>query len=55
MLNLAIDVMDGNFKAYYEGENTAFYFEDKKGNEVLLMPVSKKNPSVGFIDETTKL
>ena len=55
MLNLAIDVMVGEFKAYYKGENTALYFEDKKGNEVLLMPVSKKNPSVGFIDETTKL
>ena len=55
MLNLAIDVMDGEFKAYYKDENSALYFEDKKGNEVLLMPVSKKNPSVGFIDETTKL
>ena len=55
MLNLAIDVMDGEFKAYYKDENSALYFEDKKGNEVLLMPVSKTNPSVGFIDETTKL
>ena len=55
MLNLAIDVMDGEFKAYYKDGETALYFEDKKGNEVLLMPVSKKNPSVGFIDETTKL
>ena len=55
MLNLAIDVMDGEFKAYYKDGKTALYFEDKKGNEVLLMPVSKKNPSVGFIDETTKL
>ena len=55
MLSIAIDIMVGEFKAYYKGENTALYFEDKKGNEVLLMPVSKKNPSVGFIDETTKL
>ena len=55
MLNLAIDVMDGEFKAYYKDENSALYFEDKKGNEVLLISVSKTNPSVGFIDETTKL
>lgn len=55
ILSIAIDIMVGEFKAYYKGENTALYFEDKKGNEVLLMPVSKKNPSVGFIDETTKL
>ena len=55
MLSIAIDIMVGEFKAYYKGESTALYFEDKKGNEVLLMPVSKKNPSVGFIDETTKL
>ena len=55
MLSIAIDIMVGEFKAYYKGENTALYFEDKKGNEVLLMPVSKKNPSAGFIDETTKL
>lgn len=55
MLSIAIDIMAGEFKAYYKGENTALYFEDKNGNEVLLMPVSKKNPSVGFIDETTKL
>ena len=55
MLSIAIDIMVGEFKAYYKGENTALYFEDKNGNEVLLMPVSKKNPSVGFIDETTKL
>ena len=55
MLSIAIDIMVGEFKAYYKGESTALYFEDKKGNEVLLMPVSKKNPSVDFIDETTKL
>ena len=55
MLSIAIDIMVGEFKAYYKGENTALYFEDKNGNEVLLLPVSKKNPSVGFIDETTKL
>ena len=55
MLSIAIDIMVGEFKAYYKGENTALYFEDKNGNKVLLMPVSKKNPSVGFIDETTKL
>ena len=55
ILSIAIDIMVGEFKAYYKGENTALYFEDKNGNEVLLMPVSKKNPSVGFIDETTKL
>jgi len=58
MLSIAIDIMVGEFKAYYKGENSALstlYFEDKKGNEVLLMPVSKKNPSVDFIDETTKL
>lgn len=55
MLNLAIDIMVGEYKAYYKGESSALYFEDKKGNEVLLMPVSKKNPSTGFIDETTKL
>ena len=55
ILSTAIDIMVGEFKAYYKGENTALYFEDKNGNEVLLMPVSKKNPSVGFIDETTKL
>ena len=55
MLSIAIDIMVGEFKAYYKGGETALYFEDKKGNEVLLMPVSKKNPSVGFIDETTKL
>ena len=55
MLSIAIDIMVGEFKAYYKGESTALYFEDKKGNEVLLMPVSKENPSVGFIDETTKL
>ena len=55
MLSIAIDIMVGEFKAYYKGESTALYFEDKKGNEVLLMPASKENPSVGFIDETTKL
>ena len=55
MLSIAIDIMVGEYKAYYKDENSALYFEDKKGNEVLLMPVSKKNPSVGFIDETTKL
>ena len=55
MLSIAIDIMVGEFKAYYKDGETALYFEDKKGNEVLLMPVSKKNPSVGFIDETTKL
>ena len=55
ILSIAIDIMVGEFKAYYKGESTALYFEDKKGNEVLLMPVSKKNPSVDFIDETTKL
>ena len=55
MLSIAIDIMVGEYKAYYKGENSALYFEDKNGNEVLLMPVSKKNPSVGFIDETTKL
>jgi len=55
MLSIAIDIMVGEFKAYYKGENSALYFEDKNGNEVLLMPVSKKNPSAGFIDETTKL
>ena len=55
ILSIAIDIMVGEFKAYYKGENTALYFEDKNGNEVVLMPVSKKNPSVGFIDETTKL
>lgn len=51
MLNLAIDVMDGEFKAYYKDENSALYFEDKKGNEVLLMPVNKDETT----DETTKL
>ena len=55
MLSIAIDIMVGEFKAYYKDGETALYFEDKKGNEVLLMPVRKKNPSVGFIDETTKL
>lgn len=55
MLSIAIDIMAGEFKAYYKDGKTALYFEDKKGNEVLLMPASKKNPSVGFIDETTKL
>ena len=55
MLSIAIDIMVGEFKAYYKDGETALYFEDKKGNEVLLMPVSKENPSVGFIDETTKL
>ena len=52
MLVMAIDIMVGEFNIYYKNGKTALYFEDGKGNEVLLMPITKGDK---FVDVATEL
>ena len=53
-LATTIDLMDGEFKAYFKNISSALYFKDENENEALLMPMSKLN-ILNFVDVTTEI